>query len=156
MTICVTTPVTPHHRAMLEAAAPGQELRFGRDGIERAEIIIGDLGPADLAAAKNLQWFHLVWAGADRYKAADFPAGAKFTNGSGAYGVMIAEHMMACMLAMVRQLGHYEAGVKNVRIYPFKDYTAALAAAHGCEGGITMDFIQKLIDQNIPKEFLEE
>lgn len=53
-------------------------------------------------------------------------------------------------------VNHYEAGVKNVRIYPFKDYTAALAAAHGCKGGITMDFIQKLIDQNIPKEFLEE
>jgi len=107
MIICITTPIKPHHKAMLEAAAPGHTFCYGRDNLNAAHIIIGDLGPAELAGAANLQWFHLVWAGTDRYRAADFPAGAKFTNGSGAYGVMIAEHMMACMLAMVRQLGHY-------------------------------------------------
>ncbi|MBP3685006.1 MAG: D-2-hydroxyacid dehydrogenase [Oscillospiraceae bacterium] len=84
------------------------KLVYGRGNHADADIIIGDLGPAKLMEAKKLQWFHLVWAGADRYKAADFPAGVKFTNGSGAYGVMIAEHMMACMLAMVRQLRHYD------------------------------------------------
>ena len=108
MTICVTTPVKPHHKAMLEAAAGDCEIIYDKAAICHADVIIGDLGPADLAEARNLKWFHLVWAGADRYKAADFPAGAKFTNGSGAYGVMIAEHMMACMLAMVRQLRHYD------------------------------------------------
>ena len=107
MTICVTTPVKPRHKAVLEAAAGEHEIIYDKAAIGEADIIIGDLGPAALAAAKNLKWFHLVWAGTDRYRASDFPAGAKFTNGSGAYGVMIAEHMMACMLAMVRQLRHY-------------------------------------------------
>ena len=108
MTICVTTPVKPHHKAMLEAAAGDCEIIYDKAAIGHADVIIGDLGPADLAEARNLKWFHLVWAGADRYRASDFPAGAKFTNGSGAYGVMIAEHMMACILAMVRQLRHYD------------------------------------------------
>ena len=108
MTICVTTPVKAHHIAMLEAAAGAHTLHFGREQLDRAEIVIGDLAPAELAAAKNLKWFHLVWAGVDRYTAADLPDGARFTNGSGAYGVMIAEHMMACMLSMVRQLRHYD------------------------------------------------
>ncbi|MBP1576635.1 MAG: hypothetical protein J6A68_03780, partial [Oscillospiraceae bacterium] len=101
--------------AMLEAAAGEHEIIYDKAAIGHADVIIGDLGPADLAEARNLKWFHLVWAGADRYRASDFPAGAKFTNGSGAYGVMIAEHMMACMLAMVRQLRHYDEAQQSHR-----------------------------------------
>ena len=110
MTIYVTTPVKPHHRAMLEEAAGAHPVRYAQDGedaLQTAEVILGELEPRQLAAARNLRWFHTVWAGTDRYQAADFPAGVQFTNGSGAYGVMIAEHMLACMLALVRQLPHY-------------------------------------------------
>lgn len=104
MIVSVTTPVKPHHAAMLEAAAAGRcELVFGRD--ERAAVIIGD----GLYPVEALQWFHLVWAGADRYKASDFPPNARFTNGSGAYGVTIAEHMMACILSLCRRLRHYDS-----------------------------------------------
>lgn len=113
MTICITSPVKPHHKEWLESVAEGHELRYGPDGLENADVIIGESGPAKLARAKHLKWFHLVWAGVDRFQASDFPAGAKFTNGSGAYGVMIAEHMMACMLSMVRQLPHYAANQKQ-------------------------------------------
>lgn len=107
MLVSVTTPVKAHHKAMLEAAAAGR-CRIIYELDETAEVIIGDLGPAALQPAKNLKWYHLVWAGADRYKASDFPAGARFTNGSGAYGVTIAEHMMACILALYRRLRHYD------------------------------------------------
>ena len=113
----ITAPVQPHHRAMLEQAARGRcRIAYMEDGencLETAEIIIAESRPQDLLQAKNLKWFHLVWAGADRYKQTDFPDGAKFTNGSGAYGVMIAEHMMACMLSMVRQLPHYAQNQKD-------------------------------------------
>lgn len=104
MIISVTTPVKPHHKAMLESAAEGRcEIVYGRDS--RAQVIIGD----GLYSVDDLRWFHLVWAGADKYRAADFPEGAQFTNGSGAYGVTIAEHMMACILALYRQLRHYDS-----------------------------------------------
>ena len=107
MKVCVTTPVKDRHRQWLtEAAADRCRLIFGRQ--EGAEVIIGDLGPEDLRQEKNLKWFHLVWAGCDRYKEADFPKDALFTNGSGAYGVTIAEHMVACILALYRQLRHYD------------------------------------------------
>ncbi|MBQ4577695.1 MAG: D-2-hydroxyacid dehydrogenase [Clostridia bacterium] len=108
MTICVTSPVKPHHKAMLEAAAGEHTVLYGKEHLARAEIVIGDVGPTRLATAKNLRWYHLVWAGIDRFTADNFPAGARFTNGSDVYGVMIAEHMMACMLALVRQLRHYD------------------------------------------------
>ena len=107
MLVSVTTPVKPHHKAMLEAAAAGRcGIVYELD--EQADVIIGALSPAELQPAKNLKWYHLVWAGSDRYKPADFPAGTLFTNGSGAYGVTIAEHMMACILALYRQLRHYD------------------------------------------------
>jgi len=107
MLVSVTTPVKEHHKAMLEAAAAGRcQIVWQMD--ETADVIIGDLSPAELRPAKHLKWYHLVWAGSDRYKPADFPAGAAFTNGSGAYGVTIAEHMIACMLALYRQLRHYD------------------------------------------------
>ena len=108
----ITAPVQPHHRAMLEQAARGRcRIAYMEDGencLETAEIIIGESRPQDLLQAKNLQWFHLVWAGADRYKAHFFPEGARFTNGSGAYGAYIAEHVIGCILALYRQLRHYD------------------------------------------------
>ena len=107
MIVSVTTPIKAHHKAMLEAAAAGRcEVRY--EAVPDAEILIGDLSPRALQPFENLKWFHLVWAGVDRYKPEDFPTGALFTNGSGAYGVTIAEHMIACMLALYRQLRHYD------------------------------------------------
>ena len=107
MLVSVTTPVKDHHRAMLEKAAAGRcKLKY--EAAQDAEIIIGDLSPRALRPFHNLKWFHLVWAGVDRYRPEDFPAGTLFTNGSGAYGVAMAEHMMACILALYRQLRHYD------------------------------------------------
>ncbi len=52
-------------------------------------------------------------------------------------------------------INHYDSGYRNVRIYPFSEYTAELAAAHGC-AGTSYEFFQKVIDDNIPGEFLAE
>lgn len=107
MLVSVTTPVKAHHKTMLETAAAGRcEIVY--ELAADAEIVIGDLSPRALQPFQNLKWFHLVWAGVDRYRPEDFPAGAQFTNGSGAYGVTIAEHMIACILVLYRQLRHYD------------------------------------------------
>lgn len=106
MRVCVTTPVKDHHRAWLLSAAEGRcELVTGID--ETAQVVIGDLAPEELKNMKNLRWFHLVWAGVDRYKKSDLPLDAVMTNGSGAYGAAISEHMIACILTLYRQLRHY-------------------------------------------------
>lgn len=107
-TVIVTTPVQDRHRRMLEEAAAGRcTLVYGQGPLSEADAIIGAVPPEDLPQAGKLQWFHLVWAGTDRYKPEKLPAGVLFTNGSGAYGAMIAEHMMACILSFLRQLPHY-------------------------------------------------
>lgn len=107
MTVCVTTPTKARHRQWLTEAAAGR-CQVVYQWQEGADVIIGDLGPGELRKEKKLKWFHLVWAGCDRYVPEDLPVGAAFTNGSGAYGVTIAEHMMACILSLYRQLRHYD------------------------------------------------
>lgn len=110
-TVFITTPVEARHRRMLEAAAAGRCIlvyaQDGADALAEAEAVLGAVPPADLARAEKLRWYHLVWAGTDRYKPSDLPEGAVFTNGSGAYGTMAAEHLLACILSLLRQLPHY-------------------------------------------------
>ena len=52
-------------------------------------------------------------------------------------------------------IDHYDYGFANVRIYPYSEYTEELANAHGCPE-LTIEFIDYLIAQNIPEEFLSE
>lgn len=52
-------------------------------------------------------------------------------------------------------VNHYDYDFANIRVYPFSQYTEELANAHGCTE-LTMDFIERLIAENIPQEFLSE
>lgn len=52
-------------------------------------------------------------------------------------------------------INHYDAYYQNIRVYPFSEYTEELAAAHGCEN-TSYAFFQRVINDNIPAEFLAE
>ena len=52
-------------------------------------------------------------------------------------------------------INHYDSGYRNVRVYPFSDYTAELAASHGC-AGTSMEFFKRVIEENIPEEYRAE
>lgn len=49
---------------------------------------------------------------------------------------------------------HYEKGKSGVTVYPYEEYTSELAAKHGMNSQckFNMDFINKIIDENIPLE----
>lgn len=47
---------------------------------------------------------------------------------------------------------HYDGSYRNIRTYLRKDYTQELASSHGC--GLSLDYIDSLIEQVIPSEFL--
>ena len=49
-------------------------------------------------------------------------------------------------------INHYDSGYRNIRVYPFSEYTRELAAAHGCKN-TSYDFFEKVITENIPDEF---
>lgn len=51
---------------------------------------------------------------------------------------------------------HYESGFANLAIYPLSEYSQALAGKHGVRKRspeFSMQFIQDIIDRNIPKEY---
>jgi poly-gamma-glutamate capsule biosynthesis protein CapA/YwtB (metallophosphatase superfamily) len=51
---------------------------------------------------------------------------------------------------------HYEAGFNNLAIYPLSEYSEELASKHGVRRRtpeFSMEYIQDIIDRNIPKEY---
>lgn len=147
--ILVTVPVSAAQRDALQSAAPGSPIRFrlgedlpsGRGGalpfpdllpaekltpedVTWAHAILGNVDPALLQNAPNLQWLQTSSAGVEWYiKPGVLPQGAILTNATGAYGLAISEHMLGMLLSVFKKLELYRdaqrqgiwAGQGNVR-----------------------------------------
>lgn len=73
-----------------------------------AEIIYG-FAPSIVKTSKNLKWLCVPWAGVDSIMTPGYFANEEclLTNSAGAYGVSIAEHMIAVSLVMMRRLSEF-------------------------------------------------
>lgn len=114
MNVLVLLPVSAAQRALLEDAAPGATFAYATaadatdEQVAAAEVIVGNLPPARLAAARGLRLLQLNSAGYDDYVAAGaLPAGAMLASASGAYGQAVSEHMLAMLLSMMKRLPAY-------------------------------------------------
>lgn len=107
-----------HHQQLRTAAAAADcTIRFYPDTraalphMEDIHIIFGpsdDKSPALAAAAPDLQWFASYYAGVDPLlKTNALRPDTLLTNGSGSYGVTIAEHMVMVTLMMLRRYPEY-------------------------------------------------
>lgn len=81
------------------------------EDIENAEVLLGGLPLDRLMNRPNLKWVQLDSAGANTYK--DLPADVQLTNASGAYGTAISEHMLGCVLMVMKNLANYLEVQKN-------------------------------------------
>ena len=72
------------------------------------DIIYG-FAPSIVKSSKKLKWLCVPWAGVDSLMAPDYFANEEclLTNAAGAYGVSIAEHMIAVSLVMMRRLNEF-------------------------------------------------
>lgn len=113
------------HKAKLEAAASayGCRMAYYPDN-DAAMPYMKDthivFGPSDgrspdlVKEAPNLQWFASYYAGVDPLiKTQVLPESTILTNGSGAYGVTIAEHMIMVTLMMLRRYPEYSEFVRT-------------------------------------------
>ena len=76
-----------------------------REQLEKAEIILGSLAPDKVEGLENLKWMQLWSAGSDAFhRNGKFPSGAILTNGSGGYGLTIAEYITGTLLMLMRKL----------------------------------------------------
>ena len=79
-----------------------------------ADIIYG-FAPSIVKSSKNLKWLCVPWAGVDSLMTPGYFANEDclLTNAAGAYGVSIAEHMIAVSLVMMRRLDEFMAETRT-------------------------------------------
>ena len=112
--VLVTLPVEQRHKDYLEAQANNCEFLYMKgkdvtpDILSEIQVLIGNLPPEQMKAAKKLEWVQLNSAGADNYTGPGIlPEGAKLTNATGAYGLAISEHMLGMLLMLMKKLNLY-------------------------------------------------
>ena len=97
-----------------QAASLGAEVHFYNSDSEipqsdyNTDIIYG-FAPSIVNTSKNLKWLCVPWAGVDSILKPGYFANEDciLTNAAGAYGVSIAEHMIAIALVMMRRLNEF-------------------------------------------------
>ena len=79
-----------------------------------ADIIYG-FAPDIVKTSKNLKWLCVPWAGVDSLMVQGYFGNEDciLTNSAGAYGVSIAEHMIAVSLVMLRHLDEFFDETRN-------------------------------------------
>ncbi|MCL2616742.1 MAG: D-2-hydroxyacid dehydrogenase [Defluviitaleaceae bacterium] len=73
------------------------------------EVVFGRPSPKVISKSAKLKWLHTQIAGVDIYLEPEVALGnsVMLTNSAGAYGVSIAEHLMAVTLMLLRRMGEY-------------------------------------------------
>ena len=100
--------------------ALGHEVHFFKNEQEipqsdfDADIIYG-FAPSIVKSSKKLKWLCVPWAGVDSLMVPGYFANEDclLTNAAGAYGVSIAEHMIAVSLIMMRRLNEFMEETRN-------------------------------------------
>ena len=77
-----------------------------------ADIIYG-FAPSIVKTSKTLKWLCVPWAGVDSLMGYFANEDCLLTNAAGAYGVSIAEHMIATSLIMMRRLNEFMEETRN-------------------------------------------
>ena len=114
--ILVVMKTDEEQKARFKACAGDADLLFlpaseaSDELLGTTDAVIGNLSPKRIRTARNLKWMQLTSAGADGYTVPGIlPEGAVLTNASGAYGLAISEHMIACLLFLMKNLALYAA-----------------------------------------------
>ena len=107
-------PVTEEEKQEFESIAPqAVHVYAGRrtvtpEQLAQATVILGWPRPQDMKGAARLKWFQTMWAGSDEYEGEGIlPPGIMLTSSSGSNSQSVAEHMLACLLALCRRLPIY-------------------------------------------------
>ncbi len=114
--VLIVGTFTPEEQDRLQAAGAGAALSFRTDDavtaedLRTADALIGNLPPAMLeSACGRLDWLQLMSSGADAYAGSEIlrSRGVTLTTATGAYGVGIAEYMVAMLLVMMKKIPTY-------------------------------------------------
>ena len=115
MKIVVTPPFTEEQKKrIMEAAGPEQPVfrlksEITQELLSNTDVILGNLdNPSQARWAHHLKWIQLNNAGTEGYcEPGLLPDDAILTNATGAYGLAISEHMIACLFMLRKKLNLY-------------------------------------------------
>ncbi|MBI3884518.1 MAG: D-2-hydroxyacid dehydrogenase [Opitutae bacterium] len=101
-----------------------------------ADIAYGQPDPDDVMRHPRLKWIAISTAGYTRYDRTDFRAamrarGTVVTNASGVFATPCAEHLLAMMLALGRQLPKYVLNQAGPHGWPYLDDRYAMTLLTG-------------------------
>ncbi|MBR3171091.1 MAG: D-2-hydroxyacid dehydrogenase [Lachnospiraceae bacterium] len=120
MQILITMPVTEKEMAKFHSAAPEAEFicvqnpNVTEEMIASSTVIIGNVPTSKIKAAPGLKLLQLNSAGANEFCVPGVLAPETvLCNATGAYGVALAEHMLAQILMLIKKLDKYEDNQKN-------------------------------------------
>lgn len=112
--ILVVIPAQESHKKLLEAAAPDANFIYSTpktvtpEQVRDADVIVGNVPAAMIAASPKLKLLQLNSAGTDAYiKPGVLAPQTVLTNATGAYGKAVAEHLFAMGLAIQKKLHLY-------------------------------------------------
>ena len=107
-------PLKQGEREEFEAIAPeAVHVYAGRRTVTdrqlaQATIILGWPRAEQLHKAASLKWLQTMWAGTDEYEGPGIlPEGVMMSSSSGSNSLSVAEHMLACLMALCRRLPTY-------------------------------------------------
>jgi len=110
MRLLISDEITDEAKAEIRNIAPGIQVSYYHrrhpeylDALRTADIVVASTGLEDVPEAHKLRWLQLSSAGVGNLPSV-LPPHVILTNGSGIYGIPIAEHVLAMMLAMVREI----------------------------------------------------
>lgn len=121
LTIWCNATFSPQAEQLLVNGLDGHRLLFAKDrasvlsagssdeGLEKADIAFGQPHAGDCLRLKNIKWVAITSAGYGRYDTPEFlegfkARGAAFTTSSGVFAEPCAQHALAMILALSRQL----------------------------------------------------
>ena len=94
--------------------ANGHELVFfegssqpDTDALMPFEVLCGHFEPDTFKKLPQLKWVHTPYAGVEKLAGSVIPQSVLLTNSSGAFGIAMAEYMLAGILALMRKLPEY-------------------------------------------------
>ena len=121
----IRSAISPSTLALASGAQKSNLVAGGSDEACRsADVALGQPDPADIIASTSLKWIHLTSAGYTRYDRDDIRTalkarGAIMTNSSSVYAEPCAQHLLAMMLGVSRQLPQALINQRSERAWPY-------------------------------------
>lgn len=131
-TVLVLLPLSDAQKQSLEEVLPARYVyrtiaTATKEEAHAAHVIIGNIKPDFIKEAPHLELLQLNSAGTDGYLTPGvLPQGAVLTNATGAYGLALAEYLLAGTFALLKKFPGY---ARNQRAHDWHDLGAVTAIA---------------------------